>query len=98
MTIQIGLGLPQLGPHVTPAVVRSFCKRAEELGYASLWVQEHLFYPTPGRASDGIALYGEMAEVVTTGQRVVPRRLHELGFEFRYPALEPALRDVLLKS
>lgn len=40
-------------------------------------------------------LYGEMAEVVTTGQRVVPRRLRELGFEFRYPALEPALRDVL---
>jgi uncharacterized protein (TIGR01777 family) len=40
-------------------------------------------------------LYGEMAEVVTTGQRVVPRRLRELGFEFRFPALEPALRDVL---
>lgn len=40
-------------------------------------------------------LYGEMAEVVTTGQRVVPRRLVELGFEFRHPAVEPALRDVL---
>jgi len=43
-------------------------------------------------------LYGEMAEVVTTGQRVVPQRLRELGFEFRYPELEPALRDVLSKS
>jgi uncharacterized protein len=43
-------------------------------------------------------LYGEMAEVVTTGQRVVPRRLRELGFEFRHPALEPALRDVLSES
>jgi probable F420-dependent oxidoreductase len=46
MTIAIGLGLPQLGPHVTPSVVRRFCRRAEELGFASLWVQEHLFYPT----------------------------------------------------
>ena len=40
-------------------------------------------------------LYGDMAEIVTTGQRVVPRRLRELGFEFRHPAIEPALRDVL---
>lgn len=39
-------------------------------------------------------LYGEMSEVVTTGQRAVPRRLSELGFEFRHPALEPALRDL----
>lgn len=40
-------------------------------------------------------LYGEMAEIVTTGQRAVPRRLRELGFEFRHPAVEPALRDAL---
>ena len=40
-------------------------------------------------------LYGEMADVVLTGQRALPRRLEELGFEFRHPALEPALRDVL---
>jgi uncharacterized protein (TIGR01777 family) len=43
-------------------------------------------------------LYGEMAEIVTTGQRVVPRRLRELGFEFRHPAVEPALRDALSKG
>jgi uncharacterized protein (TIGR01777 family) len=43
------------------------------------------------------ALYGEMAEVVTTGQRALPRRLEELGFEFRHPVLEAALRDVLSK-
>jgi probable F420-dependent oxidoreductase len=46
VTVGIGLGLPQLGPHVTPTVIRRFCRRAEELGFASLWVQEHLFYPT----------------------------------------------------
>jgi uncharacterized protein len=37
-------------------------------------------------------LYGEMASIVTTGARVVPRRLQELGYEFRRPELEPALR------
>jgi len=40
-------------------------------------------------------LYGDMSEIVTTGQRAVPQRLEQLGFTFRYPELEPALRDVL---
>jgi uncharacterized protein len=40
------------------------------------------------------ALYGEMASIVLTGQRVVPRRLEALGCRFRQPAPEPALRAV----
>jgi probable F420-dependent oxidoreductase len=43
--MHIGLTLPQLGGHVTRDGLRGFCERAEELGYGSLWVQEHLFYP-----------------------------------------------------
>jgi uncharacterized protein (TIGR01777 family) len=39
------------------------------------------------------ALYGEMAEIVTTGQRAVPARLTELGYAFRRARLEDALRD-----
>ena len=38
------------------------------------------------------ALYGEMSSIVTTGVRAVPRRLGELGYEFRRPDLEDALR------
>jgi hypothetical protein len=40
-------------------------------------------------------LYGDMAEIVTTGQRVIPKRLEELGFSFAHPEIEPALRDVM---
>jgi NAD dependent epimerase/dehydratase family enzyme len=40
-------------------------------------------------------LYGEMAEMVTAGMRVTPARLRALGYEFRHPELEPALRDAL---
>jgi uncharacterized protein (TIGR01777 family) len=43
-------------------------------------------------------LYGDMAEIVTTGQRVIPAGLGRLGFEFRHPMVEPALRDVLSGS
>jgi len=38
---------------------------------------------------------GEVATVVFDGQRVVPRRLEELGFTFQFKELEPALRDLL---
>ena len=46
--------------------------------------------PVPGLALR--LLYGEMASIVTTGVRMVPRRLEELGYEFRRPDLEDALR------
>ena len=49
------------------------------------------FAPVPGFAVK--TLYGEMAEIVTTGQRAVPKRLTELGYSFRRPDLENALRD-----
>ena len=38
---------------------------------------------------------GELAETIAGGQRVVPRRTTDLGYEFRYPELEPALRAAL---
>jgi uncharacterized protein (TIGR01777 family) len=38
---------------------------------------------------------GELAGDVLGGQRAVPRRLQEAGFEFRYPELEEALRAEL---
>jgi uncharacterized protein (TIGR01777 family) len=37
-------------------------------------------------------LYGEMSSIVTTGVRAVPKRLVELGYDFRRPDLEDALR------
>jgi uncharacterized protein len=49
------------------------------------------FAPVPALAVK--ALYGEMAEIVTTGQRAVPARLTELGYRFRQTDLETALRD-----
>jgi uncharacterized protein len=49
--------------------------------------------PVPGVAVR--LLYGEMAEMVTTGQRAIPARLRELGYAFRHPGIELALKDVL---
>jgi uncharacterized protein (TIGR01777 family) len=40
-------------------------------------------------------LYGEMAEIVTAGQRAVPKRALELGYDFRHPDLDEALAAAL---
>ncbi|WP_339496165.1 TIGR01777 family oxidoreductase [Pseudomonas sp. RA_105y_Pfl2_P56] len=40
------------------------------------------------------ALAGEMAQLFFDGQRVVPQRLTEAGYTFRYPTLDAALRDL----
>jgi NAD dependent epimerase/dehydratase family enzyme len=49
--------------------------------------------PVPGFAVRG--LYGEMATVVTTGQRVIPVRALERGHAFRHADLDGALRTAL---
>ena len=49
--------------------------------------------PVPGLALR--ALYGEMAEIVTTGARAVPAKPLVLGYEFRHPQLEEALRSAI---
>jgi len=40
-------------------------------------------------------LFGEMAGLFLTGQRVLPRRITETDFEFNYPDLKTALAEVL---
>ena len=52
--------------------------------------------PVPGAALR--MLYGEMAQIVTTGARVLPAKPLMLGYEFRHPQLEQALRAALDQS
>ena len=41
------------------------------------------------------ALYGEMSEIVTGGVNMIPARATELGYRFRHPDLDEALRATL---
>ncbi len=54
------------------------------------------FFAVPKAALQ--ALFGEAADVIAEGQRVVPKRLQSLGFTFKYPHLEVALRDILQRG
>ena len=53
--------------------------------------------PVPGFALR--LLLGEMAkELILSGQRALPKRLLDSGYEFKYPDAESALRQVLTES
>lgn len=43
-------------------------------------------------------IFGEMAELMLEGAKMVPKRLLESGFDFEYPAIEDALSSILAKK
>jgi uncharacterized protein (TIGR01777 family) len=51
------------------------------------------FVPTPPLALR--VLLGEVADVIATGQRVLPKRALALGYHFRFPGIDAALADLL---
>jgi hypothetical protein len=79
------------GPvNVTAPTPVTNAELSHALGHA---LSRPAFLPVPGFAIK--LLYGEMAEMVTTGQRAIPARLTALGYRFHHPEVEAALRDVL---
>jgi len=40
-------------------------------------------------------LFGEMSEILLEGQRAIPKKLLNAGYEFKYPDVRPALEDVI---
>jgi uncharacterized protein (TIGR01777 family) len=70
-----------------PVTNRDF---SHALGHA---LRRPALLPVPGVALR--LLYGEMAEIVTTGARVLPAKPLVLGYQFRHPHLEGALRSAL---
>ena len=63
---------------------------ARALGHA---MHRPSWMPVPAFAVKAAA--GELAEYVLKGRRVVPKRLRELGFTWKWPALEAALADLV---
>ncbi|HLW68210.1 MAG TPA: TIGR01777 family oxidoreductase [Gemmataceae bacterium] len=51
------------------------------------------FMPTPGFMLK--LVMGDGAEIVLTGQRVLPKRAQECGYSFRFPELDGALAEIL---
>lgn len=71
------------------------CSQAEFMQEARRWIGPGKYLPLsiPGWVLK-FAL-GEQAELLTKGQRVIPTRLLNLGYQFRWPRLALALEDCL---
>ncbi len=54
------------------------------------------FIPAPGFMIK--LILGEFGSVLLRGQRVIPRRLLDAGFQFKYPNVEEALKTIILSS
>jgi uncharacterized protein (TIGR01777 family) len=53
-------------------------------------------FPVPGFMLK--LILGEMSTVLLDGQRVIPKRLLESGFQFRYPQVGEALKNIYGKG
>jgi uncharacterized protein (TIGR01777 family) len=67
-----------------PVTMKEFCKALGEVLNRPSWA------PVPALALR--MLLGEMADVLLTGQRVLPSQAEKLGYQFRYPTLYGALQ------
>ena len=39
--------------------------------------------------------FGELADILTTGQRVIPAKALALGYQFKFPDIDGALKNLL---
>ena len=70
-----------------PATMRQFCSALGRAMGRPSWA------PVPPTVLRMVL--GEMSQILLTGQRVVPKKLQDAGFVFRYSKLDGALREIL---
>jgi uncharacterized protein len=78
---------PINGTAPEPQTNRDFAKTLGRVMGRPAWL------PVPGFAMK--LLLGEMADMITTGQRVIPKRAQDLGYQFKYPTSAQAIRQIL---
>jgi len=64
--MRVGISLPQLGPQASPESLIKVARRAEELGYDSVWVLERLLWPLAPKEPYPAAPDGHLPETYQT--------------------------------
>ncbi len=71
-----------------PVQMAQFCQALGEVIARPSWL------PVPAFGLQ--ALFGEAAQIVLEGQKVIPQRLQDSGFSFTYPEVSQALKAILV--
>ncbi|HYC23405.1 MAG TPA: TIGR03619 family F420-dependent LLM class oxidoreductase [Candidatus Bathyarchaeia archaeon] len=66
--MEFGIHLPQIGPSASPSGVIAFAQRAEQLGFDSVWVSDHIVFPSAVAQVFG----GSLLDPITTLAFVAP--------------------------
>lgn len=74
-----------VSPH--PVQLKEFCSAFGKILHRPSWI------PVPTVLLK--FFFGEVTEVITTGQKVVPQKLMDIGFQFSFPDLDSALVQIL---
>jgi len=72
-----------------PVTMNTFCEVLGRVLHRSSWLSVPAFTLN--------MLLGELGTLMTTGQRVIPRKAMAGGYTFQYPTLETALRAILAR-
>lgn len=81
---------PQVLNGVAPALNTNY-EFTKELGRL---MNRPTILPVPGFVMNA-ALGSERAVVLTQGQKVIPKRTQEAGFQYKYPDLTSALKEIV---
>lgn len=81
---------PQVLNGVAPALNTNY-EFTKELGRI---LRRPTIFPVPGFVMNTL-LGSERAVVLTQGQRVIPKRTQEAGFQYKYPDLTSALKQIV---
>ncbi|KAM9322853.1 epimerase family protein SDR39U1 [Pholidichthys leucotaenia] len=81
---------PQVFNGVAPALNTNY-EFTKELGQA---LRRPTIFPVPGFVMNAL-MGSERAVVLTQGQKVIPKRTLESGFQYKYPDLRSALKEIV---
>src|SRR2546423_15469862 len=96
--LKVGLALPDSegvfdGGTARWSDLSAIARRAEEAGFDSVWVQDHLLFRFPGQEPEGpwesFSLLAALAAVTRRGELRTPGTLAR----FRHPPPTPTIRD-----